>query len=209
MNSASSPSDHTLAVSTNLDAFFEELLEEALRERQATATEAASCYLVALLRDYARPRREAAQPLSGSLTLLLAEALSSAGSERFERLKTLGDGVLYVRGFFPDHLETRGVALEYVDSVGARAYDGAATMLRRIGSGPSASQVFEELAENFDSFGRVLHTIADRFHANAALGSEAGVLKVYERWLKTGSNQLAAVLGMQGLVPVRGNGETH
>jgi hypothetical protein len=209
MSTLSSPGDHSLAVSTSLEAFFEELLGDALRERQATATEAASCYLVALLRDYARPGHEAAQPLNGSLTLLLADALSSAGTERFERLKTLGDGVLYVRGFFPDHLQNRGVTLEYVDALGARAYGSAASMLRRAGSGPSASQLFDELASNFDSFASVLHAIADRFFSNAALTSEAGVLKVYERWLKTGSNQLAAVLGMQGLVPMRGNGETH
>ena len=197
-----------MALSTNLDGFFEELVTQALHERQTPATAAASTYLVALLRDYAHPAREAAEPLSRSLTLLLAEALDSAGSERFERLKTLGDGVLYVRGFFPDHLATRGVALDYVDAVGARAYDGAATMLRRGGSG-HAFELFEELAHNFDAFAGALHVIADRFLANAALSSESGVLKVYERWLKTGSSQLAAVLGVQGLVPVRGNGETH
>jgi hypothetical protein len=208
MSTASSTSEHTLALSTDLESFFEELLSQALQERQANATEAATTYLVALLRDYAHPAREAAQPLSGSLTLLLAEALDSAGSERFERLKALGDGVLYVRGFFPDHLSTRGVALDYVDAVGARAYDGAASMLRR-GGGGHALHLFEELSQNFDSFAGVLHLIADRFHANAALSSESGVLKVYERWLKTGSSQLAAVLGMQGLVPVRSNGETH
>lgn len=208
MTTASSSTEHTLALSTNLEGFFEELLSQALQERRTRATEAASTYLVALLRDYARPAHEAARPLNGSLTLLLADALASSGSERFERLKTLGDGVLYVRGFFPDHLATRGVTLDYVDAVGARAYDGAASMLRR-GGGGHAFALFEELAEKFDAFAEVLHTIADRFQANAALGSESGVLKVYERWLKTGSAQLAAVLGMQGLVPVRGNGETH
>jgi len=197
-----------LALSTDLERFFEELLCQALHERHAQATAAATSYLVALLRDYARPGREAAEPLNRSLTLLLAEALECAGSERFERLRALGDGVLYVRGFFPDHLATRGVALDYVDAVGARAYDGAATMLRRSG-GARAFELFEELSLNFDAFAGVLHLIADRFHANAALSSESGVLKVYERWLKTGSNQLAAVLGMQGLVPVRGNGEMH
>ncbi len=70
-----------------------------------------------------------------------------------------------------------------------------------------ARTVFEELARNFEAFGEVLRSIADRFQANAALTSDAGVVKVYERWLKTGSNQLAAALGLQGLVPVRGSGD--
>jgi hypothetical protein len=211
MKTASSSNDHTLALSNSLDGFFEELLVEALREHRTEASDAASSYLVGLLRDYAHPGREAAAPLNGSLTLLLAQALDTPGGERFERLKSLGDGVLYVRGFFPDHLETRGVAIDYVDSVGARAYDGAANMLRsRSFSGSvvnGARTVFEELAHNFEAFGEVLRSIADRFQANAALTSDAGIVKVYERWLKTGSNQLAAALGLQGLVPVRGSGD--
>jgi hypothetical protein len=211
MKTASSSNDHTLALSDSLDGFFEELLVEALREHRTEASDAASSYLVTLLRDYAHPGREAAAPLNGSLTLLLAQALETPGGERFERLKSLGDGVLYVRGFFPDHLETRGVAIDYVDSVGARAYDGAASMLRtRSFSGSvvnGARTVFEELAQNFEAFGEALRSIADRFQANAALTSDAGVVKVYERWLKTGSNQLAAALGLQGLVPVRGGGD--
>ncbi len=100
MKTASSSHDHTLALSNSLDGFFEELLVEALREHRTEASDAASSYLVTLLRDYAHPGREAAAPLNGSLTLLLAEALDTPGGERFERLKSLGDGVLYVRGFF-------------------------------------------------------------------------------------------------------------
>lgn len=211
MKTASSSNDHTLALSIDLEGFFEELLVEALHERRAEASSAASSYLVSLLRDYAHPGREAAAPLNRSLTLLLAEALDSAGSERFSRLRSLGDGVLYVRGFFPDHLETRGVAIDYVDAVGARAYDGAASMLRAQGgsTGSGASSVFEELSQKFDAFAEVLRSIAERFRANAALTSDAGVVKVYERWLKTGSSQLAAALALQGLVPQRGTGETH
>jgi hypothetical protein len=208
--SSSNSDDHTLALSGSLDGFFEEILGEALREHRTEASAATSSYLVALLREYAHPGREAAAPLSGSLTLLLAQALETPGGERFERLKSLGDGVLYVRGFFPDHLQTRGVAIDYVDSVGARAYDGVASMLRArsmTGSVMSGARaVFEELSRNFDTFGEVLRSIADRFQANAALRSDAGIVKVYERWLKTGSSQLAAALGLQGLVPVRGGG---
>lgn len=204
--------DHTLALSDSLDGFFEELVVDTLRERRTEASDAASSYLVALLREYAHPRYEAAAPLNGSITLLLARALETSGGERFERLKCLGDGVLYVRGFFPDHLETRGVTIDYVDSVGARAYDSAASMLRgrssRSGTSLSgAGAVFEELARNFEAFGEALRSIAERFQANAALRTNAGILKVYERWLKTGSSQLAAALGLQGLVPVRSGGD--
>jgi hypothetical protein len=36
-----------------------------------------------------------------------------------------------------------------------------------------------------------------------------GVLKLYERWLKTGSEDLGSELMQRGLLPVRGAGGVH
>jgi len=99
--------------------------------------------LAGLLADYAKPDRLEAEALDRPLTLLLDEALHTAGRERFERLRSLGDGVLYTSGFFADHLSTRGVELRYVRALGARAYDSAAAMLRQSagdGSGARCSR---------------------------------------------------------------------
>jgi hypothetical protein len=35
--------------------------------------------------------------------------------------------------------------------------------------------------------------------------SSRGLLKVYERWLKTGNDRLASVLTSRGVVPTRGS----
>jgi hypothetical protein len=45
--------------------------------------------------------------------------------------------------------------------------------------------------------------------AQSARASAAGVLKLYERWLKHGSSDIAATLGAHGLVPLRGGGGVH
>jgi hypothetical protein len=49
----------------------------------------------------------------------------------------------------------------------------------------------------------VLTEVAD---ATIAMGTETsrGLLKIYERWLKTGSERLATALTSQGVVPTRG-----
>jgi hypothetical protein len=181
-----------------------------MRDERALATQATSQYLVDLLCDYAKPTALTDETLSRPLTLLLAEAHEARGSERFERLRVLGDGALFIGGFFSEHLETRGVALHYVSSVGARAYDGAALMLRRAPAKTPGSppDVFRELADNFTRFVDLLSRVADALLANAATTNRA-VLKLYERWLRTGSDSLARALQERGLLPLRGDGMLH
>ena len=195
---------------TDLHGFFGGVLDAALQERGVAAPEAVEYYLIALLADYAKPDARTHETLDRPLTLLLDEALRTAGSERFDRLRTLGDGVLYVTGFFSEHLATRGVEIRYVSTLGARAYEGAASMLERQAfEKTTAVGLFRELAENFSLFVEVLSDVADRLLAISARSSDKRVLQLYERWLRTGSSSMAAALASQGLLPVRGTGGLH
>jgi len=47
-------------------------------------------------------------PASAESIADLARRAPQRCNERFERLRSLGDGVLYTSGFFADHLSTRG-----------------------------------------------------------------------------------------------------
>src|SRR5450631_2669366 len=160
-------------LASNLESFFQTLVDDAVKTQHFEATEAAEFYLAGLLADYAKPERLDAETLQRPLTLLLDEALHSAGRERFERLRCLGDGVLYTSGFFADHLSTRGVELRYVRTLGARAYDGAAVMLRQNArEGLGAPDVFRELADNFAMFAEVVARVAEMLQANSAKNSD-------------------------------------
>jgi hypothetical protein len=200
-------------LSGNVTRFFRELVDDALKAQGSQATGAAESYVVALLADYAKPGQLSGETLRRPLTLLLDEAMRRSGHERFERLRSLGDGVLYVSGFFGDHLETRGVELDYVSTLGARAYDGAAAMLRHASSTAAEEQsaapdVFAELAGNFRMFVQLVSRIAERLYAQSAC-THGSMLKLYERWLKTGSDALADALAARGVVPVRSSGMLH
>jgi len=211
---SSSMKDPTLDLAADLQTFFREQLTEALVERGVEASEPTAHYLVALLSDFAHPAELTNETLERPLPFLLEEALAASGHERFERLRTLGDSVLYTSGFFLDHLETRGVQLDYVSALGARAYGSAASMLRHTGRGAGtesnkAPELFEELAEKFPHFAKVLATLADGLFANSAQQGDAGMLRIYERWLRSGSTQLASSLAARGMVPTRGRGGVH
>jgi hypothetical protein len=203
---ASGQAEQEIDLRGDLDGFFGELIEQALEERRVNPTDAARLYLTALLVDFARPGSKL-DAFERPFTLLFAEAQDSVGGERFERFRALGDGALYVRGFFWEHLETRGVALRYVSAVGARAYDGARHMLERAG-GNSAIDVFGELAERFDAFVELFGAVADRLLARGAM-SNGGMVKLYERWLRTGSGALGEALAQRGLVPMRAFAGVH
>jgi hypothetical protein len=200
----------TIVAAQSVSHFFFEAVEDAMRVQRVDATDGAMRYLVALLGDYVHPDRRAGETLERPLTLLLDEAMHAPDpADRFQRLRIIGDGILYGCGFFGDHFEARGVEAKYLRGLGTRAYDEAGAMLRRLPSeraehvrvrGPD---LFAELAENFDAFVSVLADVADGAVATS-VESARGLLKVYERWLKTGSDRLATALTSRGVVPTRG-----
>lgn len=195
----------TIALSPSMPLYFQEVVVEALRSRNVQATEAACSYLVELLCEFAHPDEQAGSALSQPLTFLLRDALEAAGAERFRRLRVLGDGVLYVVGFFGGHIELRGVDRGYVMGVGSTAYRHAAAMLRRSAKTATGPEVLSELADKFERFAEVLSDVADGA-MTSGVSDERTALKLYERWLRTGSGRLAKELGARGLIPIRGRG---
>ncbi len=193
----------TIVAAQSVSHFFGDVVEDSIRLRGIEATDGATRYLVALLADYAHPDRRAGEALERPITLLFDEALRAPDpAERFERLRTLGDGVLYGCGFFGDHFEARGVDPRYLHGLGTRAYGTVSSMLRR-GPDECGPDLFAELAQKFDAFVAVVTDVAD---TTIAMGTQTsrGVLKIYERWLKTGSDRLASALTSRGVVPTRG-----
>jgi hypothetical protein len=201
--------------------FFLEVVGDAIKARKVEATDGAQSYLVSLLADYAHPDERAEEPLARPLSFLLDEALHTVeAGPRFDKLRALGDGVLYACGFFGEHFEARGVDAGYVMGIGTTAYGAASSMLKVDGASarraarsapgeePKTLDIFGELATKFGDFVEVITDVADVTGAQNAASSQQ-MLKLYERWLKTGNDRLAQALGAHGLVPTRrgpGNG---
>lgn len=196
----------TISIAPSMSRYFEEVIADAMRVRHIEATEAASRYLVGILCDYAHPDEEAGSPFTKPLTFLLRDALDTVGAERFRRLRALGDGILYALGFFGGHIELRGVDRKYVVGVGSAAYSHASVMLRMSApqEGPG-TDVLGELTRKFERFAEVLADVAEGTLACGAR-DQRSLVKLYERWLRTGSSRLAEELGSHGLVPVRTKG---
>jgi len=169
--------------------YFKELVEGALAHQRIAAGELTSFYVVNLLTGFLQQPAEDDQT---PLAFRLAEALDAAGMRQRTSLKQIGDFSLFVSGFFADSLSRKLVDVDYYVSIGGTAY----TALSRYET-DAFSPVFAELAENFVRFVDVLSEVSER----ASLGSNADLLRLYERWLKTGSRRSGQLLAERGVVP--------
>ena len=180
--------------------FFRDLLARAIENQRAQVQPFTELYLVNLLHEFLASEALYVQSEDGTwqqkpLAFLLKEALDEAGPARLRLLRRLGDTSLFISGFFPDSLARRSslVDVDYYIAMGGRAYDAVARHAME-------RSLWEELADKFRLLVDLLNEVSERTLAS----SDAGLVRLYERWLKTGSDRLASLLVSQGVVPRRG-----
>ena len=174
--------------------YFRDLVESALTRQHLRTSELTEYYLVDLLCRFMRPDRRIPfyDDLSEPLALRLRRALESGGMEQRARLRNLGDFSLFTSGFFSDSLNRKAVDVDYYVSMGEYAYG---SLGRR--DTDAFGGVFAELARKFVAYMDVLADISERTGA----GGSTDVLRLYERWLRTGSTRDGQRLVDQGVVP--------
>jgi hypothetical protein len=155
----------------SVDAFFHEVLTDALESMRVDATEPAGWYLVSLLGDFTRARLP-----DEPLAMKLAQSASSDLGERVKTLKEVGDTSLYVAGFFAESLSRKLVDADYYIGLGRGAY---AELAGRLGS-HSITDVYRELAENFPGFVEVIAEVRRRVDF-----AGADIVKLHEQWVRT------------------------
>jgi hypothetical protein len=169
--------------------FFKELVDRALTHQGLATQELTAFYVVRLLTSFLqRPLADDAEPLA----LRLTQALEGGGLRQRESLRQIGDVSLFISGFFADSLHRKLVDVDYYVSIGGCAYNA----LSRVET-DTFSSVFAELAENFVGFVDVLSEVSER----TSCASNADLLRLYEKWVKTGSRRSGKLLAERGVVP--------
>jgi hypothetical protein len=170
--------------------YFKELVEGALEHQGLVANELTAYYVVQMLTGFMERRdmNQADEPLG----IRLARALDCSGTEQRVSLKQIGDVSLFVSGFFADSLRGKLVDVDYYASIGGVAYHALSRH-----EADAFSPVFAELAQKFIAFVDVLSEVSER----SACTSNTDLLRLYERWLKTGSRRSGQLLVERGVVP--------
>jgi hypothetical protein len=169
--------------------YFKDLVDGALARQRIEVGELTAFYVVRLLASFMqRPGGSGEEPLG----LRLAQALDAGGKARRASLRDIGDHSLFISGFFSDSLTRKLVDVDYYVNIGGTAYNA----LSRI-EDETFSAVFAELADKFIGFVDVLSEVSER----TSCASNVDLLRLYEKWLKTGSARSGQLLVEQGVVP--------
>lgn len=172
--------------------YFRELVELAMKRQHLAAGERTSFYLVNLLTGFVHFDRSATPPEDEALGVRFVRALHAAGVRQRDELRQVGDRSLFISGFFADSLARGLVDVDYYIYLGEYAYGS----LARQGDG-TFGDVFDELSGKFAAFVDVLGEVSER----SALASNADLLRLYERWLRTRSPRSGELLAARGIVP--------
>jgi hypothetical protein len=185
----------------NLREYFRNALDTALAHQHVAVAEQTQHYVVNLLALFARsealydqaPQDAEHRARIKPLVIMLAEALQApTEAERQIALQRMGDVSLFIAGFFAPGFARKPIDIDYHIAMGGRAYG---TLAQSLGRGRRAvlGTVFAELAAKFQPMVDALNEISETAYRH----SQRDVLRLYELWLKTGSERARRLL--QGL----------
>lgn len=181
--------------------FFRELLTLAIENQRTRVQQATELYLANLLSGFLQTESLLVRDDEGTLerkplALMLKDALDEEGVARAQALRRLGDTSLFVSGMFSESLSSSLVDVDYAIAMGSRAYDALGDVAERHGRG--ARSLWDELSEKFSQLVEVLNEVSERTLAS----SNAGLVRIYERWMRTGSARIATLLAEHGVPAV-------
>jgi hypothetical protein len=190
----------------SLKEFFKNSVSQAMRRQGLSANDHTEHYVVNLLTIFARSESLFDLTAEGTELTPVAKVLADAvGAERVEErnhaLQRVGDVSLFIAGFFGDGLKTRLVDVDYYVFMGGTAYGTLSENVRGSRRGKVYSRVFAELAEKFQEFVDVLAAIREKESP-----SQSDILRLYETWIRTGSERAAKMLRAHGIEPNRATG---
>ncbi len=194
--------DHPpIVTGTSLREYFRDMVGTAIENQKITVAPPTEFYVVNLLAEFLdtenlfRAEGDGRSREDEPLAFILKRAQEQQGFERVRELKRLGDTSLYVSGFWGDSLGNKLVDVDYYVSMGGRAYGALSEMFH----GESLASLYEELSGQFLRLVDLLSEVSDR----TAVGTNQGLVKLYERYVKTGSERVARLLSERGVLPTR------
>ena len=193
----------------SLKEFFRDALHDALSHQHVAVEGETEHYVVNLLTLFSNAdalyERDSINDLRQNdhrrqlkpLAMMLGEALDAPTSEaRFRGLQRLGDVSLFIAGFFSAGFARKLVDVDYHIAMGGQAYGTLAESCPNTRA-RTLRQVFAELAAKFQPMVDALNEISESAYQH----SDRDRLRLYELWVKTGSERSRQLLRKLGVEP--------
>ena len=191
-----------LITNTNLVEYFQSSIDEALDHQSIDVEPETAHYLVQLLSFFSRSENFYERTPEGyqlkPLALMYADAAQEGSIDgRYQAFRRLGDVSLFICGVFSDSLSRKVVDVDYYTAMGETAY---ASVSDELNKSPlrALSDVFAELSTKFRDCADVLAEVSDHDPA----GNDRDTLRLYDVWLRTGSQRALKQLQALGIHPM-------
>lgn len=196
------PGRPLVTTTTSVREYFEDALHSAMDRQRMVADSATVHYVVELLTVFTRTEELFEKSSEGTtlkpLAAIYTDALQAPSPGcRHEALRRLGDTALFISGIFADSLNRKLVDVDYYIAMGGNAYGHLSETTPARQRDSALSEIFAELAAKFPDFVDVLGELSD----STQLSSGRDILRLYEIWLRTGSQRAARRLREAGIQP--------
>lgn len=199
------PADYTdekLITGMDVRQFFQDSIQTAVSNQQVEVSDDSLVYVVNMLTNFTRSEALYEDTPDGRMIKPLykfyCEAMEAGTPEESNRaLQRLGDIALFISGLFANSLQRSLVDVDYYIAMGGSAYSSLAGGMRGSLRRQAFMAIYNELAEKFSTLVDVLTEVADSCRPDC----DQDLLRLYEVWMLTGSEQAARKLRRNGIQP--------
>jgi len=188
----------TIHTESNTLDFFRNHVKKSIENQNIEISEISEHYLANLLADFTLAQKAFNLTTNDTrpLALIHHQAQFETAGNKIKIFKDLGDFSLFITGFFPDYFNRKVVDVDYYMALGKNAYENLSIIFKKI-SKSDFNLLFCELSEKFVSLTDILAEIS----SEGLTQWNDGILRVYERWLKTRSKRDERLLCKKGIHP--------
>ncbi|MEI6079184.1 MAG: hypothetical protein WCQ53_00910 [bacterium] len=179
-----------LTLVKNPEFFFSELVDTAIKNQQVQLSDHAKIYIINLLSRNIKSND--APYLDVPLSIIFQQSFIEPLRQRRPMLKYVGDYSLYIGGYFSESLNRKIIDVGYYLSVGAQAFSN----LSNIAESSQNSSLYSEIFKKFSNLMDILTEVSFETHISRA----EDLIRLYDRWLKTGSSILERKLIEKGII---------
>jgi len=180
---------------------FKEAVIEARNRLDVEISENTEFYLVDLLSRYTDINTLSEQALETKTHTFAELYLKSHGETYGKRaliLKYIGDTTLFLTGYFSDSFERSLVDIDYYANLGRSSYRDLLDLVAARVIQWKLDEVFDELSAKYIDLMDVIAEVA----ASDGPRHAGGLLRLYERWLRTKSRRDEELLRQKGVIPL-------
>ena len=179
------------------EQYFKALIEGAINNQKVIFSDIVKYYIIEWLvknisPEYLLKTNDNNPYAETPLAIVLQQSVFENNSEQRKMLRFVGDYSLYVAGFFSESLNKKIIDIDYYINIGSVAFSN----LSVISITEQKQELFSEMYNKFNKLVEVLTEVS--FETCATTDSD--LIRLYDRWLKTGSLVLKKILMDKGIV---------